>query len=121
MEELQITNNNYFVTLTIDEEHYIKLLDEMIEWTGIEPSGYKMQNIIAKRAVRLWLENVRSKTKKSVRHWIVTELGQNNTERIHLHGVLFNINDIELVMQKWLHGKTWVGNFVNEKNNKLYR
>lgn len=114
-EELRVTSNNYFITLTINDESYIKLLDKLKEYNAIDPNGYKMQNLIAKKAVRLWLENIRSKTKKSVKHWIVTELGEMNTERIHLHGILFNIDDINEVMKRWKHGNTYIGNYVNEK------
>ena len=114
-EELRTSKNNYFITLTIDDENYIKLLDKIKSKYDIDENGYKMQNLIATEAVRRWLENIRSKTKKSIKHWLVTELGQNNTERIHLHGVLFEIEDINLIMQKWLHGTTWIGQYVNEK------
>ena len=48
-----------------------------------------MENKIATLAVRRFLERWRKKYKKSVRHWLVTELGQKNTEHLHLHGIIW--------------------------------
>lgn len=70
-------------------------------------------NEAATKAVRLWLERVRKKTGKSVRHWLITERGQKNTERIHLHGILFGLNykeAKELLECTWKYGKYFVGN-----------
>ena len=66
-------------------------------------------------AVRRFLERWRKKYKKSVKHWLVTELGHNGTERIHLHGILFTKEDKETIESIWKYGNIWVGTFVNTK------
>ena len=62
-------------------------------------------NKAAAYAVRHWLERVRKKTKKSVKHWLITELGHKGTERIHLHGIIWT-KDSELI-KKWGYGYVW--------------
>ena len=34
---------------------------------------------------------------KSVRHWLITELGHNGTENIHLHGIIWTNKNIEAI------------------------
>ncbi len=82
-EEVRNRKDGYFVTLTFSEEA-IKELGE-----NIELDGYNLDNEIATKGCRRFLERWRKKYKKSVRHWLVTELGQTKTERIHLHGFIF--------------------------------
>ena len=53
--------------------------------------------------------------KKSVKHWLVTELGHQGTERIHLHGILFTKETKETIENIWKYGNIWVGTFVNTK------
>lgn len=90
--------------------------------------GYNLDNYLATRAVRLFLERWRKVHKKSLRHWLVTELGHEGTENIHLHGIVWtdiNINEVERL---WQYGFVWKGklicmhkhipiyeNYVNEK------
>ena len=65
---------------------------EKFEWQeigGINLEGYELDNEIARIAVRRFLERWRKTHKKSVRHWLITELGGNGTENIHLHGIIF--------------------------------
>ena len=54
------------------------------------------------------------KTGKSLKHWCVTELGEDRG-RIHLHGIFFGNQAAELVIEKWKYGYVFIGNFVNEK------
>ena len=79
-EENRQTPNAYFLTLTIDDKSYKQLKQK-----------YKLKdnNDIATKAIRLCLERVRRLTGKSVKHWFITELGHEKTERLHLHGILF--------------------------------
>ena len=63
---------------------------------------------------RLFLERIRKKTGKSLKHWCVTELGEDRG-RIHLHGIFFGNQAAELVIEKWKYGYVFIGNFVNEK------
>ena len=77
--------------------------------------GYNLDNEIATLATRRFLERWRKKFKKSCRHWLVTELGQTNTERIHLHGLLFTTEGIETIEEIWKYGHVYIGDYVNEK------
>lgn len=57
---------------------------------------------------------MRKRTKKSIRHWLVTELGHEGTERIHLHGLIFT-EEPEKIETDWKYGYVHVGDYVNEK------
>ena len=54
------------------------------------------------------------KTGKSLKHWCVTELGEDRG-RIHLHGIFFGNQAAELAIEKWRYGYVFIGSFVNEK------
>lgn len=96
-----------FITLSLSDESIQKLYEE----TGIE-EGNAMATLCVKRFRERW----RKKYKKSIKHWLVTELGQTNTERIHLHGFLFiedeQVKDIEKI---WQYGNIFAGSYVNQK------
>ena len=64
-------------TRSISNEDYEKLKND---------SKKKDRDSICKLAVKRMLERIRKKTKKSIRHWFITELGE-NTGRIHHHGI----------------------------------
>lgn len=102
-EEIRNDNQCHFMTLTIDDEH-MKTLSEK----------YKIDkpNDIATKAMRLYLELIRKHTKKSVKHWAITELGEKKG-RIHLHGIFWG--NAKTLMEKWRFGFTFKGSFVNEK------
>lgn len=91
-----------FVTLTINEEYMAKL-----------KTSDESPNDIATRALRLFLERVRKETKKSIRHWCVTELGDDKG-RIHLHG--FFECRAETIAKHWKYGFIFVGRWVNEQS-----
>ena len=61
------------------------------------------ENAIAKLALRRCLERIRKQTGKSLKHWCVTELGEEN-DRIHLHGIVFGQRAAELIKQQWGYG-----------------
>ena len=44
----------------------------------------------------------------------MTELGHQNTERVHMHGIVWTDKkkDIEKI---WKYGKVWIGDYVNER------
>lgn len=111
LEEIKHDNSGKFVTLTFTEEYLIKLEKE----TGNNPNNYIRYNAVATLAVRRFLERWRKKYKKSVKHWLITELGQNETERIHLHGIIFTEESNDTIENLWKYGQIWVGNYVNEK------
>ena len=109
LEELKINKDMMFITLTFNEEALKELSNEV----EIKSMNKDLENELATLAVRRWLERIRKKTGKSVKHWLVTELGHEGTERIHLHGIIMS-NDIEL-LNKWNYGNYWIGEYVNEK------
>lgn len=76
--------------------------------------GYDLDNAIATRAVRLFLERWRKKYKKSLRHWLVTELGHGETEHIHIHGIVWT-DEPEMLQPIWSYGYVWRGYEVNGK------
>ena len=82
-EDIKHNRNGKFVTLTFTDEALEKLAE------GINVTGYARENAIARKAVKYFRERWRRKTKKSPRHWFVTELGGTNTERLHLHGIVW--------------------------------
>jgi hypothetical protein len=108
-EELKIHKYAYFTTLTFSNESLQELMKKYE--TG-------ETNAIAIAAVRLFLERWRKKYKKSVKHWLITELGHENTERIHLHGILFTEFEItnEELEKIWKYGRTDTGKYCNERS-----
>lgn len=103
-EELKQNKNALFVTLTFSEDS----LHELAKETKGE------NNAMATLAVKRFRERWRKKFKKSIKHWLVTELGQTKTERIHLHGFLFT-NKRENIAEIWKYGYIYIGDYVNEK------
>ena len=78
--------------------------------------GYNMDNAIAAKAVRLFLERWRKKYKRSLRHWLITEIGHNGTENIHLHGIIWTDSEKAATLKElWAYGYIWDGNTRNEK------
>lgn len=117
MEEIRTNKNGKFVTLTFSD----RSLTELREALDIKINGNKKQkkwieeNAIATLAIRRFLERWRRKYKKSVRHWLVTERGHENTKRIHLHGIIWTEEDTEKIQERWGYGHIWVGEYVNER------
>lgn len=111
-EEIRQRKDGKFVTLTFDNESLIKLSNEGI---GKGLGGYDLDNECARIAVRRFLERWRKKNKKSVRHWLVTELGTKGSERLHLHGLIFTDRKEEIA-KHWQYGHVFIGGFVTEKS-----
>lgn len=109
--DLKHHKNPYMVTLTFSNESIKELSKEM------KIDGYERDNAIASLGVRRFLERWRKKYKKSVRHWLVTELGHNGTENIHLHGIIYleNNENIEDISNIWKYGYIRIGNYVNNR------
>ena len=112
-EEVKVNTNGKFVTLTFNENSLSELIDVIENITPL--TGYDLDNEIATVGMRRFLERWRKSTGKSVRHWFITELGQTNTERVHLHGILFTDKDEEFIKDRWKYGHVYIGEFVNEK------
>ena len=60
-------------------------------------------------------ERTKKEFEKSVKHFLITELGHNGTERIHLHGILFTNEKTETIQEIWKYGIIWIGQYTNEK------
>ena len=135
-EELRTNNTGKFITMTFTDEALIKIekkiheknkrtFEKSVE-TGkkikyVKIKGYELDNEIATYAVRKFLERWRKDNKRSVKHWLVTELGQKNTERLHIHGIIFSNRTLDYVREKWKYGnvnkrdKDWRDNYCSER------
>lgn len=116
LEDVRHNKNGKFIALTFSDESIYKL-SELPELKKL--SGYVLDNAIARVAVRRFLERWRKKYKKSLRHFLITELGHKGTENIHLHGIVWTDEDVEEVVKHWQYGFVWKGyegrkNYVNE-------
>lgn len=102
----------YFITLSFSPEA-LKKIGEKLK-TPLQKITNLQCNAVAGKGIRLFLERYRKKYKKSMKHWLITELGEKNTERIHIHGLIWteNINEIENL---WNYGNIYIGNYVNNK------
>lgn len=103
----------YFVTLTFSTEQ-LKKLDTLI---NKDIKGYNRDNAIATRAVRLFTERWRKKYKKTIRHWLISELGHGETEHIHLHGIIWSNEDFEEVRRIWGYGFVYPRPYQVKNNN----
>ena len=92
LEEVRHDKTGKFVTLTFSDESIAELS------AGIELKGYNLDNEIARKGVRRFLERWRKHNGKSIKHWLVTELGHEGTENIHLHGIIFTNNPDEIAL-----------------------
>lgn len=110
-EEIRHDNTGVFVTLTFSEEKLNEIKEKLNKSNYY---SYEIDNEIASYAVRHFLELWRKHHKKSVKHWLITELGHNNTERIHLHGILFTDKKDE-IKKIWKYGYVYLGDYMNEK------
>lgn len=111
LEDIKANKNGKFITLTFSKQS-LQQLQHLIIQTN---NDYINNNNIATLAIRRFMERWRKKYEVSLRHWLVTELGQTNTERIHLHGILFTNETKETIDEIWQYGMTWAGTYVNEK------
>lgn len=105
-EELKVNNFAYYVTFTFSNKELMKLRKEL---------HMRECNAVAGKALRRFLERWRKTYKKSLKHWCVTELGHEGTERIHLHGIIFN--DFEISAEEfekyWKYGNVKIGEYCN--------
>jgi len=125
-EDIKNHKNGKFITLTFNNETYTEIIEEAKKQNS-KLEGYDLDNQVATIAVRKFLERWRKKHGKSVRHWLVTELGHTGTEHLHIHGIIW-CDDVEEIDKIWnsdkkRYGYTWLGhmkygkrvNYVNEK------
>lgn len=105
-EEIKHDKTGKFITLTFSEEALKK---------AEKQAGTTEANAVATKAIRMFLERWRKKYKKSVKHWLITELGHNNTERLHLHGIIFTDKTKEEIKERWGNGEIYVGYEMGSK------
>lgn len=107
-EEIKEHKYNYFITYTFDPLELQKICDR---------THQAESNYIVGWAIRHYLERWRKDYKCSQKHWFITELGHDNTERIHIHGLIFSDNPLntELLQKYWKYGGIWIGDYCNNK------
>lgn len=105
LEDIKTNKNGHFITLTFSNESITELSKEIPK----ELEGYDIDNAIATLAMRRFLERWRKEYKKSVRHWMVTELGHKNTEHLHMHGIIWTDEKTEQIRKHWKYGYIWDG------------
>lgn len=123
LEDIKHNTNGKFITLTFSNESIKKIVVHIRDTNGDPfqiPEGYELDNAIATRGMRLFLERWRKKFKKSLRHWMVSELGHDGTENIHLHGIVWTDETVETIRNIWQYGyiwprENWKGTYVNAK------
>lgn len=124
LEDVREYTNGKFITLTFSNESIKKLTEQKPTkyWKSLKGlEGYELDNELATRAVRLWLERWRKIEKISIRHWLITELGHEGTENIHIHGIVWT-DKPEQIRSTWDYGwiwprnkEGWNKNWVNEQ------
>lgn len=107
-EEKKQYTHKYCLTLTFSNEELEALCKKY---------NLKECNAVATKAMRMFLERWRKQYKKSLRHWFVTELGHENTERIHMHGIIFSndVIDEETFAKYWKYGNIRLGSWLGMK------
>ena len=104
MEELDFNRKCKFVTLTFNTKSLQKLRTHE-KCKHLE--GYELDNQIATVATRLFLERYRKEHKISLRHWLITELGDGHSEHMHMHGIVWT-DKREDIHKHWKYGFTIV-------------
>lgn len=115
-EDIKDNTNGKFIALTFSDESIWKITDKINKDT-IKLDGYALDNAIAKYAVRHWLERWRKKYKTSIRHFLITELGHEGTENIHMHGIAWTNETYQAIRDTWQYGWIYPRNEKEEKEN----
>lgn len=84
--------------------------------------GKYLDKQICALAIRRFSERYRKAYGVSLRHWLITDYGHQGTQRLHLHGLIFNLNPslgtsshgkFKVNFQKftslWSYGHVWLG------------
>lgn len=146
LEDMRHHTNGKFITLTFSNEkftEYAKKANEVVKKTirktivipkGMwrwetrnyyrkevltrkkQITGYDLDNAIAIAAMRDFNERWRKKHGKALRHFMVTELGHEGTENIHLHGIVWTNESYEEIRNRWGNGFVWPRPGTEEKN-----
>lgn len=110
-EEVKANTNNEmkFVTLTISEEY-----GEELE-TACKS---QLADDVARIAIRRFTERWRKEFKKAPRHWLSTELGGKNTERLHFHGFIWG--DEADIVRHWKYGNVMIGGHDKNTGKRIH-
>jgi hypothetical protein len=93
------TGKSTFITLTFDDYNLHRFKDN------------------PNKSVRLFLDRMRKRLGRSIRHWICAEYGERNTKRLHYHGILFDIPDSldeDMLTSLWTYGISHFGYICDE-------
>lgn len=121
LEDIKDNTNGIFITLTFSTEYLKKLAFDVNNYMIIDNKrvkikrnllGYELDNAICTRAIRLFNERYRKKYKKALRHWLITELGHENTEHVHMHGIIYTDVSAYDITDIWKYGFTWTGDDI---------
>lgn len=98
IEELKVNPKAIFVTMTFSNE-------------ALEQLNYndKKPNQAVGRAIELFRKRWYKKYKKPIKHWLVTEKGDEYTKRIHLHGLIWTDLTEEQFEKDWGYGWVYFG------------
>lgn len=102
-EEILESGKVHFMTMTFSDE-------------ALEKSTETDPNKIAAAAITQFRKDWYKKYKETIKHWLVTELGHDNTERLHLHGFLWTDKTCDKIEEVWKNGWVDTGEYVNEKS-----
>lgn len=94
--------NAHFVTMTYSDESLSKFEQE------------EALNV-ASRSIELFRKRWYKKYKCGIKHFLISELGGNDSQRMHLHGILWTEKSKEEVEEVWSYGFVDYGEFVNER------
>ena len=109
-EEIKDGQRRQFITLTFNTEALQKLA------IGTITKGYELDNDIASKALRLFMERWRKKYKKYPRYWMVTELGGTRYEHVHIHGIMtLNEEQEKELTELWAYGYVYIGYACNNE------
>lgn len=110
--ELRFGDNKrpFFITLTVSDEVALKYgidYENMSMQERVTKETYQRENDMIKDLVRKW-RNRCEKNGLKKKQWLITEHGEDNSYRIHVHGVLWT-DDIEAIQKAWSYGYMDVG------------
>lgn len=102
------------MTLTFSEKWLKHCESKAIERSEEYLEGYEIDNAAAAYAVDRFALRWKKKFGRRPRRWLITELGGQYTERLHLHGILFEKISKEDLEALWKYGHIWIGDYCNE-------
>lgn len=115
LEEHKRDPRGRFLSFSLSDESLVALENDL-RAVGCRLEGYELENEIARLAVQRFSDRWKKKFGHRPKRWIVTELGGKNTERVHLHGILFTTVSRKVIDELWGYGNIWIGHYCNERS-----